>query len=246
MTEALFVQEGGCFVPTGIGVSPWTGKTIGGVPLAALSAHLMNGLPAPAGVMHPARFAIDIFGAVPMAPLEGEARIVRDGRRVQLLEAELRSGGRTWARATMLRVREDATPPGDAPLTRPLPGADAPQQRSELCDAVQIGERGQGKGARWVNFRPDTVAGEPLSPIERAVMIADFGSGIAPLFSMDEWTFANLDITLYLARLPRGEWLLIDAVSESAGNGVGLAHGLLGDRDGMFGRSTQTVFLAQR
>lgn len=238
---ALFRREGGRFAPTGIGTSPWTGRTIGGVPLAALSAYLMEALPA-AAAMEPARLTVDILGPAPLAPLEGEARVVRDGRRVQLCEAELRSGARTWARATLLRVRDAETPAGN-PLPPPCPPPAAGTQHSDLADSTPApGPARPRAGARWVRFKVATVAGTALSPLERAAMLADWGSGIAPLLPLAEWTLANLDITLNLVRAPRGDWLLIDAESASAGRGTGLATAQLYDRDGLFGRSAQTVF----
>jgi hypothetical protein len=247
MTEStgFFVREGGSYRPTGLGFSPWNKESIGGVPLAGLAVHLMEALPTPVP-MQIARFTIDILGVVPMAPLEGEARIIRDGKRVQVLSAELHSGGRTWARASALRVRQEETPVSETPLAYPLPTDLSVIERNAFSDTVRIGINQPGRGGRWVNFLHPVVEGMPLSAVERAAMLSDFGSGISPLFSTKEWTFANLDITVYMARPPRGDWQLIDATTESAGNGIGLATTRLGDRDGMFGHSIQTLFLARR
>lgn len=245
--EAFFVRDGALYVPTGLGASPWTGNTIGGVPLAALTTHLMEALPA-SSPMHTARITIDILGAVPMEPLEGEARIVRDGRRMQFLSVDLRSGGRTWVRASALRMREEETPGGEVPLTCVFPADMSGCQTSPLGRSLVIEPPGRtaGKGSRWIEFLPTPVAGTPLSPLQRVAMLADFGSGISPLYPMSEWTFANVDISIHLTRSPRSNWLLIDAASQSAGNGIGLAQSRLGDRDGMFGNSTQTMFMARR
>lgn len=247
MPDAFFTRDGDRYLPTGLGASPWTGNTIGGVALAGLATHLMEALPARVP-MHMARITIDILGAPPMEPLSGAAGIVRDGKRVQLLNAELSADGRTWVRASALRLRTEATPGQESPLACPFPVDRSALMRSDMAQSIWVDcvSAVPGRGARWVQMLYPVVAGTVLSPLERASMLSDFGSGISPLFPMREWSFANLDITLYLTRPPRGDWLLLDATSRSTGNGIGLAEGRLGDREGMIGHCTQTIFLTRR
>lgn len=243
---AYFRAEGGLYVPTGLGVSPWNGRSIGGVPLAGLVGHLVGTVPSPVP-MHVARLTIDIFGTVPMEPLAAEVRLVRDGRRVQLLSVALTSGGRTWVQASVLRLRMEETPASDAPLTRAFPGEARMVRPGAMIEAILLNEpRVAGQDAWWLRFLHPVVAGTQRSPLESVAMLADFGAGISALYPTKEWTLANLDISVHLSRLPRGDWLLVDATSGSAGNGAGLALSRLGDRDGMIGTAHQTVFLARR
>ena len=60
----------------------------------------------------------------------------------------------------------------------------------------------------------------PLSPLARVATAGDFGTNLAPPAAFDRWTMANLDVTLHLSRLPESDWMLLDARSEIAGNGV--------------------------
>lgn len=249
MTEAAFyTREGDRFVPTGVGVSPWNGHSQNGVALAGLVAHGIDAVASPVP-MHTARLTIDIMGAVPMEPLDTATRVLREGKRIQLIELELRAGDRAWVRASAVRMRTEPSPAQESPPTRAFPDTPARSGHNtawlEMKD-VEGAFDVPGPGARWVRFSAPVVAGHPLSPLERIAMLADFGSGSAPLLPIREWTLANIDISIHLARLPRGEWLLIDSASESAGNGVGITHSRLSDREGLVGRGHQTVFLDRR
>ena len=59
-----------------------------------------------------ARVAVDLLGPVPLGELRTRARVVRPGRRIQLLESELVAGGRTVARASAW--------PSSPPRPRPM------------------------------------------------------------------------------------------------------------------------------
>lgn len=249
MTEAAFYTcEGDRFVPTGVGVSPWNGHSQNGVALAGLVAHGIDAVASPVP-MHTARLTIDIMGAVPMEPLVTATRVLREGKRIQLIELELRAGDRAWVRASAVRMRTESSPAQESPPTRSFP--ETPPRHGHNTSWLEMKDvegdfNVPGPGARWVRFSAPVVAGLPLSPLERIAMLADFGSGSAPLLPIREWTLANIDISIHLARLPRGEWLLIDSASESAGNGVGITHSRLSDREGLVGRGHQTVFLDRR
>ena len=220
----------------------------GGISLAGLIGHVIGTVPQPVPMLV-TRLTIDILGSVPLQPLVPVLRILREGRRLQLVEAELQAAGRTRVRASALRVRLEETPPHTAPVTQPLPeNAGVALTTTRLSDSFHLsgGLQTPGISARWVRLIPQVVAGHPLSGLERMAMLADWAAAVAPLFSPREWTLANVDIALHLSRLPQDDWLLVDATSESAGNGIAIANGRLGDRHGMFGSSHQTVFLTRR
>jgi len=244
----FYDREGDSYVPTGLGVSPWNGTTQGGMALAGLTAHLFGSVQS-LSPMQTTRLTIDILGAVPMEPLVPEIRLLREGKRIQLLELELKAKGRSWLRASALRARTEDTPARPEPLDRALPDTlDLPRSTIDLAEVIAIEGHFMepGPAARWVRFTKPIVAGTMLAPLERIAMLADWGSGIGSWLSPKEWTLANLDISLYLSRMPRGEWLLLDTSSETAGNGLAIANNRLGDCEGMIGTSHQTVFLNHR
>ena len=90
------------------------------------------------------------------------------------------------------------------------------------------------------------VAGVSLSPLVRATMLGDMGGAIGSALPVKGFTFPNLDIAIHFNRMPRGEWLLIDALTESAGNGLAIVSSVFSDREGVYGRGHQILFVTPR
>jgi hypothetical protein len=244
---AYYIREGDAFVPTGIGVSPWNGTSQVGLALAGLAGHVLSAVP----TMEPmltTRISIDILGAVPLEPLIPEIRMLRDGRRMQVVDAEFTAAGRLWLRATAVRARLADTGEQSVPLSRRYWTEDDRHDAHGWFEERQIElDRMQpGPGAIWVRFLTDIVAGEPLEPLSLAAMLGDFGNGTAPPAPVMENTLANMDITVCMSRLPRGEWMLVDAESETSGHGSGYSRTRLGDAEGMFATAMQSIFIDQR
>ncbi len=249
-TLAFYRREGDAYKATGLGISPWNEQAQMGVALAGLAAHCLEAIPCPAPMLT-TRLTIDILGTVPPIALTPVTRIVRDGRRIQTVEVTLEADGRSWVRATALRIRTGQSPEVSNPATRSFPpeGRDPNLPRAtKWAETILLagGFHQAGPGAQWVRFTSCVVAGEPLRPLERLAMLADFGSGVAPVLPVKEWTQANTDISLHISRTSEDEWLLIDAGSESAGNGIALVHSRISDRDGAIGMAHQSLFLNQR
>jgi Thioesterase-like superfamily len=101
-----------------------------------------------------------------------------------------------------------------------------------------------GPGQLWAAFDLEVVAGTPMSPLARAVMIGDFGNGVGSPFPDRPWSCANLDIDLNFLRMPRGEWVLIDAETLSAGEGYAVVRNTFADAEGVYGFGAQTLFIA--
>ncbi len=91
--ESIFVPEGeGRYTPTEYARGPWDpGAQHGGAP-ATLIAGAFERMQ-PGGELPFARLSFSFLRPVPLAPLTLTTRIVRPGRRVQELEAELRAVG---------------------------------------------------------------------------------------------------------------------------------------------------------
>lgn len=253
MHPCFYTRDGDAFLPTRLAASPWERGKQNGVGLGGLATFLIETIPAPAA-MTTARLTIDILAAAPMDATLGRTRVLREGKRIQMVEAELVVGDRVVARATALRVRQQDTPtiPGSNPYPPPESVADCdfmpPSAFGGTLETrlVSGGLRQPGPGVLWVNFGHDHVVDEPLSPLLRAAILGDFGGGLGSVLDVKAWTYANLDITLHFARPPVGEWLLIDAATVSAGNGVGRSDMILADTIGPFARAHQTLFVAPR
>ena len=103
-----------------------------------------------------------------------------------------------------------------------------------------------GPGAIWFRAHRPIVAGEPISPLMRAVMTGDFCNGVSSVLDFNAWTFINADLSISLARMPIGEWILLDAQTWLGENGAGIAFAKLGDERGYFGRAVQSLVIERR
>jgi hypothetical protein len=198
------------------------------------------------------RVVVDFLGAVPVGPVDVHAEVVRAGRSAVLVEAQLEANGRIAMRSRTWLVRRAVEPTPTAPATasRGLPCPDdlADDKSWDFGYARHLrwrpmtGDyRGPGPAAVWVCPRVPLVPGEPLSGLQRAVLVADSASGVSAEVAWDRWSFANIDVTVHLSRPPDGDWLLLDARTTLSAEGNGLAEALLHDRRGPVARSAQTL-----
>lgn len=247
---AYFTWSDAGFVPSGLARNPWFSNAVAGGPVAALFGHIADSADFDPG-LEIARLTIDILGMVPHAPLEPRIVAVREGRQMQLHRLELCSAGRLVAQAHLLRVRHLATPPFHAP--QPHPPADAVPDDNFLVGASMAGAirtrpimgrvREPGRGVTWLRMDGEVIRGVTPSPFVKACLFADFGNGVGSATHSHEWSYANLDIGIQFFRMPRGDWFLIDAHTEGAGNGHALAQSVFADADGVYAKGTQTVFV---
>lgn len=258
MTDALFHRDGNAFVPTDLTRSPWTSQAQHGGPPAALIARAIEALP-PAG-MEVARITVELLGEIPVVPLVIEARARRDGRRVQLVEATGRTtGGDLLLRAAAWRVRRtdplDLGPPADAFPEPPAP-PDALERFDEsfrdyadffgsaVDKRVAAGSVfGPGRATVWFRLRVPVVAGEADTPLQRLMAMADSANGISWAVPFTEFLYPNLDLGVYLARAPQGEWIALDSVTYLDPTGRGMSDTRIFDTEGFVGRSNQALFL---
>lgn len=246
MSNAFFIREGNRYVPTGLGPSFWDPARQGGAQICGLAAQLLGAIPVPVP-MQPVRLTLDIYGAVPMAPLTARTRMLREGKRIQLVELELDAEGRTWVRATLLRVRMEGDEAQLEPLTHPFP-EEAKGVRRVLAESIRIAgsETEPGPGAVWMRVITPMIVGEPINSLACVAAAADWGTTVSPPALLKHWTYASLDLSIHLSRMPRSDWMVLEGGSQVAGNGTGIVTLRMGDEVGMFGTAHQSVFLNQR
>lgn len=260
MPEALFLPDGDAFVPTELCRGPWSADAQHGGPPAALLARAAERFEDGAD-FHVARLTVELLRPVPLVPLTVAARLARPGHKVQLVEVSLRAAGTEVARAVALRIRRAAlTLPPDVPRPAPPPGPERgvpnlppwaeglprPAFHSEAVEHRFVAGSLARPGAAtdWIRLRVPVVAGEPTSPLMRVAAAADFGNGISWVLSrLDGYRFINPDLTIYLQRMPAGEWVCLEATTAVEALGVGLAESRLWDESGPLGRSLQSLLL---
>jgi hypothetical protein len=200
---------------------------------------------------------IELLRPVPMEPIELRARTLRPGKKVQLLQGSVLAGETEVVRATALRIRVADIEFADPPDDRLTPGPGKRLERFENLGPLNFGfamemsmARGEigvpGPAAVWFRLAVPVVAGEETTPLMRVSAAADFGNGISGAVTWDEHLFINPDLTIYLHRLPAGDWIGLDARTWPTHEGVGIADTALYDEDARIGRSVQALLLDRR
>lgn len=263
MSDALFRRSGDKFIPNELGASPWGPGILHGGPPAGLLAHAIEESK-PNPELFVARLTIDLFRPVPMAPLAVTTRVVRGGRRIHVVEASLMADGVEVAQASglMLLPNDVELPPGErwrpeSPVGHhALPatglGIGNPQSRTArpgfhtTIEARRAGGGpGSGRHTSWIRIPIPLIEGAEMTPLERTAATADFGNGLSNIQTLDNAGFINADITLYLHRLPLGEWIGMDAKSIHQSHGLGMIESRLYDEGGPVGVAVQAL-LANR
>jgi hypothetical protein len=259
--DALFVRDGARFVSTELTRGPWTPDAQHGGPPAALLARAIERAERGDG-MQVVRLTVELLRPVPVVPLAVTARVVRPGRKVQLVEASMRANDVEVAKATGLRIRTadlpvpassvDASappPPPEAGAGSLPPWGDAIAYRSFHRDGVEHRfVRGSftepGPATDWIRLRVPLVAGEATPALARVAAAADFANGISWTLPRTEgWQFINPDLTIYVHRHPADEWVCLESITSVQSHGVGLTESRLWDRRGPIGRSLQSLLL---
>jgi len=256
--EGLFAIDGHRITPSRLTGGPWDATTQHGSAPTMLAAYLAEQVPVQVP-MQVSRLTIDLIRPVPIAPLTYVIEVLREGRKIQLIRIVLSAGDKPVMKAEVLRIRrtDEATEtvsrppvtlplPDDCPVTETGDGLSNPFISNLDVRSAKGGFRTAGPGAVWFRLNRPTVTGAAITPLMRAVAAADFGNGVSSILNTKRWTFLNADLTISLACLPRGEWVLLDAESWMGDNGTGIAAGRLADEQGYFGRSVQTLVVEKR
>ncbi len=259
MAEAFYEPDGDAFVATELTRGPWDPGAQHAGPPSALLGRAVEELPE-AEQFQVGRLTFEILRSVPIGRCELSARVARPGRRVQLVEAELAVDGEPAIRARGWRLRTQKLEiPAEARLggpPPPLPEAgdgeffpvahDAGYHTAMEIRFTTGGFMEPGPATAWLRMRYPLVAGEEPAPLQRALIAADVGNGISSALDYRRWIFINVDLTVQLERLPKGEWVCVDAATHPRGHGIGSSDSVLSDQSGRLGRALQTLLFIER
>lgn len=259
MASSIFQPDGDGYLPTEAALSPWSEAALHGGAPAMLLAREIERFPSDEP-MFVTRLTIELLRPTGRERLTARSELIRPGRKVQLVVAELLRGEVTVARATAVRIRQggvevpaEAEPaPYDPPerLTEWRPSGTYREGAAFHLDGVDIRMRGDvdrlGPHWAWFRLKLPLLPGEPVSGLQRICAAADFPNGISNVVNPREISYVNPDLTIYIHRLPVDEWVLLDAHSWLESNGVGFAEGALHDRRGRLGRSLQSLLVEPR
>jgi hypothetical protein len=242
------------FIPTSFANGPWDPNSLHGrviIGLLAFAIETRHG----SDDFVPARLTVDMFRLPGMAPIEVKTKLIRDGLRIKVAEAEFISGGVSMARASCQLLRKTESPQGrvwstpnwDVPLPADIAAPTDPRlgMNGKWTTRPIVGAMGTiGPRRLWMSEVRELVEGTPLTPFMRAALAADFASPFANAGDHG-LGYINSDVTLYLHRLPVKEWIGFEVVNHQAADGVAIGECFLYDQQGPIGTSTVAA-LAQR
>jgi hypothetical protein len=201
---------------------------------------------------------------VPIAPLTVATTVIREGKSVQWVQADLAHAGTTVARTTALRVRhhdvetsgwEDA---GGAPARLEDAGPTDWSLEDALDDRIRFHRHAveilsptnafvvPGPGVAFVRLLTTIVDDDPVTPLLHLACVADLANGLSSRLPYLGYVFVNPDITVAVHRLPHGSWIGLAGESFPRSHGVGVADTMVFDELGPLGRIVQTQLVAER
>jgi acyl-CoA thioesterase superfamily protein/acyl-Coa thioesterase superfamily protein len=256
---AFFTPDGDGFIPSSMARGPW-GSTIGGNFVGGILGHVLENAVAEPG-WQPTRLTVDLLRPAALARVLGRASIIRQGRRLTLVEAELLQADTVVARASGLFLRTGEQPPGEiwtTPLAMPpLPPPSAvlagvplliwtygknPDVAGPSFDLTQW--QHDGPKFVWVRDLVPLVDGVPMTPFTRASMAGDVASSLTH-YGTTGLNYINADYTLVLSRLPEGNDIGLAALTYSGHDGIATGTAAIFDHRGQIGTATATT-LANR
>jgi hypothetical protein len=255
MTDFLFSREGQFYVPAPTSRGPWSPKFLHGGPPAALLAHALEGERG-GPQWRVTRITIDLFRPVPYAPLELRTRLVREGKRIRLVDAWIMAEGIEVARCSGLIL---LTSPGvfEGAVTLASARAIPPWQEVPLRHFIKKEMEGTefyharmqvrrvetdpGEAAViWMRTPQDLLPGRSLTPLERVASVSDFASATGQMSRMPRQSFINADISLALHREPEGEWICLEGAGRGDHDGIMTSSTHFHDGRGLFGHGMVT------
>jgi hypothetical protein len=250
--QALFIRDGDAFVGTILTQGGWDPHAANGATVLALLGHCLEDVPTLVP-MTVSRFTADLVRPVPLGRrLDVVAQILREGKKIQVVQLQLLADGVEQVRATVLRLRHaDMSGADRAPESttteRPADALVPVEESERIGDLVDgpgflrgIDMRrapkrdGSGSGC-WLRLVVPVVAGEPVRPTAQLAFGFDFANQVGVELDAPTVTLINPDVTAHVLRQPRGEWIAITGDTRfhyEAGRGVSSAE--LSDGDGVF------------
>lgn len=202
----------------------------------------------------PTRLSFDVWGPYPLTPMETAVRVLRPGRGVELVEAEVSCGGRrvvtlrAWLAATgdtgALAAGAPAAVPGPQDTSAWDPTTDWP---GGFVASIEVRRdlESPGRGRVWARTDVPLLDDEEVGALARTVGLFDVANGMTVRADPRQIAFPNVDLTAHLFRAPAGGWLGLDTTVTFGPEGAGLTSAVLHDTDGPFGRLAQSLVVRQ-
>jgi hypothetical protein len=255
-------ENGTRVLPSKLAGGPWNPAHQHGGPVAGLLTRSIELIESPVP-MRLSRLTVEMFRGVPLTPLRIETRVLRAGRRIQSVEANLFDGDVQVARATGLRMRTDDSmsmvatrgevdpefdnPPDRVPPMVPREGFGGFPGFINAVDFVRNESLDPTEPpSLWVRLRCRLVEGEETTPIQRLATVSDFASGTGNDMDFTKYTSINPDLTVHIVRAPRSDWLGIRGRTLRAIDGIGQSTATIHDLEGPIATGQACLLLDRR
>ncbi|MEN0134563.1 MAG: acyl-CoA thioesterase domain-containing protein [Rhodococcus sp. (in: high G+C Gram-positive bacteria)] len=201
--------------------------------------------------LSPARWTLDLFRPAGESPCSVTTAVLRQGRRLCLLDATLMQDGTAVARGTALFLR-----PTELPLSGIDVIAEVPEPPAPIAGIERLYRRSEGD---WLtdgavprdahaksiwHFPVPIVEGEELTPFQAAAAAADVANAVANA-GPDGLAFINADLTMNIVRRPTETAVGMTLAERFEGDGLSAGVATMFDSGGGFG-SVSVSCLQQR
>jgi len=236
----FFAPGDGDFHPTEFALSRWGKDMLNGPAVVGLAAWQLEQEYGAPGFL-PTRFTTDLFKAARRVPTVLRTRLVRAGGRIRNSECDVLQDDQLVARAVMVQYRTSEPPPGrewvgEVEFTAPA-GVTGPAYYvgSDEIGWTPSAAEHQNTARKRVYHRPvDVVAGHASSPFVRTVVAAE-ATSLACNMGTHGIGYINGDLTVAMSRLPRGDYIGLQADSHWCSEGISVGATTLFDDVGPFG-----------
>ncbi len=254
MSLAMFTLEDDQLVPTPIARSMWSRDQMHGVAVSGALARALEMRLAELGRddLTPARYTVDLFQPARMSPCTVTTEVVREGRRICLIDASFLQNGDRVARASCIFLLPTESPsgavwtPADHPESPPedlVPPSEEPRVPFFTSEAPWSqsfpDHQNAGRKQTWQTGLP-VVDGDAGTPFQSAASIADATSMVVN-WGTEGVQFINTDITLALARPPVGREIGLSATDRVERDGIAVGTVEVFDRAGPLGTAMVTA-----
>jgi hypothetical protein len=245
---AYFIQQSnGGFRPTMSAAASWSDGVLSGQAIAALAASTLERKYNVDGYL-PARLTLDLLRPARAVPTHIQTRLIRHGHRMRTAECDIIQDDWIVARATLLQCRQSHAP-ADEQWASEMSVIEA-----HSCEnhALYVDRDGTGWSPMGMQHYKtgrkrayygglDAVAGLAATPFVRAAVVAEAAANVVTDLGAGGIGYINGDVTVALARLPRGVYIGVQADTNFSENGVSVGSATLFDDDGAFGSSMVTA-----
>ncbi|PBC51998.1 hypothetical protein CJ179_00890 [Rhodococcus sp. ACS1] len=240
--------------PLPVALSGWGSEHMRGSAVTGALARSAEGAGGARPDLRPVRFTADLQRAATMAPVSTRSTVVREGRRLLLVDSEFLQSGHIMARARTLFLpaehREVADPPWSPGRSPSMPPTD---QRPATDEGRLFFSEGEGWNADAAAHRNSArkqlwcqpisvVESESVSPFQAAATVADL-TNLVTHWGTGGVRHINADVTLTLARFPDGQALGVSATGRVGAGAISVGTAEMYDHRGVFGHTVVSTIL---